>query len=176
MEAQLNGLIAILVIALSFIVYRCYNIFTILAMGSSRFDVRGKFCYVPGGSAGLGKALAEELVRRGAHVVIVARDAQRAAATISGLKALVLESEGEERKIFAVSADLMKRETSDAALEHACATFGGRAPDYTFLCAGFSKPQMFIDATPQDLQSVSFCERDCVLCNTYGPERAAASS
>ena len=125
------------------------------AVMAPKFNVKNKFCYVPGGSAGLGKALAEELVRRGAHVVIVARDAQRAAATIAGMKALVPESEREDRKIFAVSADLTKRETSDAALEHACESFGGRAPDYVFLCAGFSKPQMFVDATPQDLQSVS---------------------
>jgi NAD(P)-dependent dehydrogenase (short-subunit alcohol dehydrogenase family) len=119
---------------------------------SKRLDFKDKFCYVPGGSAGLGKSLAAELVRRGAHVVIVARDAKRSAETIAELKAVAGDK---ERKIFAVSADLTQQKTSDVALSEACAAFGGKAPDYAFLCAGFSKPQMFIDATAEDLQSVS---------------------
>lgn len=41
---------------------------------------------------------------------------------------------------------------ADRALETACAEFN-KAPDHVFLCAGFSKPQLFIDATPEDLQS-----------------------
>lgn len=45
-----------------------------------------QFVYIPGGSAGLGKALAAELVRRGAHVVIVARDMKRADETVQELK------------------------------------------------------------------------------------------
>jgi hypothetical protein len=36
-----------------------------------------KHCYITGGSAGLGKALAVILVKRGAHVTIVARDPTR---------------------------------------------------------------------------------------------------
>lgn len=119
--------------------------------GSKRLDVKGKFCYIPGGSAGLGKSLAEELARRGAHVVIVARDAKRSAETINGLKALATE----DQKIFAVSADLTAQETSEKALNEACEAFNGRAPDYVFLCAGFSKPQLFVDATSADLKSVS---------------------
>ncbi|KAJ2314524.1 hypothetical protein IWW51_005967, partial [Coemansia sp. RSA 2702] len=38
-----------------------------------KFDVRNKHCYVTGGSQGLGKSVAQDLARRGAHVTIVAR-------------------------------------------------------------------------------------------------------
>jgi 3-dehydrosphinganine reductase len=120
---------------------------------SPKFNPKGKFCYIPGGSAGLGKALAEELVRRGAHVVIVARGAARAAETVSGLKKIA--GDDNERKIFAVSADLSSHEESERALNDACAAFGGRAPDYTFLSAGFTIPKLFISATPEELKHVS---------------------
>jgi len=32
---------------------------------------------------------------------------------------------------------------------------GGKAPDYVFLCAGFARPKFFVDATSEELQSVS---------------------
>ncbi|KAL1413662.1 3-dehydrosphinganine reductase [Vanrija albida] len=113
----------------------------------NKFDVAGKFVYIPGGSAGLGAALAEALLKRGAHVAIVARDAKRAEATVAHLK----KSAGGQ-KVFYVQADLTSRTESDAALEEASKTFGA-SPDYVFLCAGFSKPQYFVEATPEDLQS-----------------------
>ncbi|WOO76558.1 3-ketodihydrosphingosine reductase TSC10 [Vanrija pseudolonga] len=114
----------------------------------NKFDVAGKFVYIPGGSAGLGASLAEALLKRGAHVAIVARDAKRAEATVSHLKTFASDSQ----KVFYVQADLTSRTESDAALEAASKTFGA-SPDYVFLCAGFSKPQYFVEASPEDLQS-----------------------
>ena len=43
-------------------------------------------CYVTGGSTGLGKALAIQLVKRGAHVTIVARDSKKLAEAKQELK------------------------------------------------------------------------------------------
>lgn len=45
-----------------------------------------KHCYITGGSAGLGKALAALLVKKGAHVTIVARDPGRLEAAEKELK------------------------------------------------------------------------------------------
>jgi hypothetical protein len=45
-----------------------------------------KHCYITGGSSGLGRALAEELVRKGADVTIVARDPRKLAETELALK------------------------------------------------------------------------------------------
>jgi NAD(P)-dependent dehydrogenase (short-subunit alcohol dehydrogenase family) len=42
--------------------------------------------YITGGSSGLGRALAEELVKRGAHVTIVARDLKKLEETTAALK------------------------------------------------------------------------------------------
>jgi 3-dehydrosphinganine reductase len=42
--------------------------------------------YITGGSSGLGRALAEELVRRGAHVTVVARDLRKLEETTAALK------------------------------------------------------------------------------------------
>lgn len=44
-----------------------------------RYDLRGKVALVTGGSRGLGLAIARELVRKGAHVVICARSADELA-------------------------------------------------------------------------------------------------
>lgn len=54
-----------------------------------------------------------------------------------------------------MSADLKSHEAAESALTEAAASFGGQAPDYVFLCAGYAKPRMFLDATPDDLQGVS---------------------
>lgn len=43
-------------------------------------------CYITGGSAGLGKSLAIQLVKRGAHVTVVARDPKKLADTEQELK------------------------------------------------------------------------------------------
>ncbi|BEI84733.1 hypothetical protein CcaverHIS002_0501340 [Cutaneotrichosporon cavernicola] len=117
--------------------------------GKKRFDPAGQFCYIPGGSAGLGKSLAAELVRRGAHVVIVARGAQRAGETVAELKTLAKP----DQKILFVTADLSDQVSSARALDEAAASFDGRAPDHVFLCAGMSRPMLFIDTTTEDLKA-----------------------
>lgn len=43
------------------------------ALFGKKLQLQGKHCIVTGGSAGIGYALAEELVRRKAHVTLVAR-------------------------------------------------------------------------------------------------------
>lgn len=48
----------------------------------------------------------------------------------------------------------MSKDAGDRALTNACELVGA-LPDYVFLCAGFSKPQLFIDASCDDLQQVS---------------------
>ena len=105
-----------------------------------------------GGSAGLGKALAIYLVKHGAHVTIVARDAKKLGETETLLKGLTVNS---TQLVHSISADLTSAESSNSALDTAMEHHGGRAPDYALLCAGFSKPKFFIDATTADLQAVS---------------------
>lgn len=57
--------------------------------------------------------------------------------------------------IQAISADLTSAQSSADALERAARAHGGRAADEVYLCAGMSRPQFFIEASADDLQSVS---------------------
>ncbi|KAK4690067.1 hypothetical protein P7C73_g59, partial [Tremellales sp. Uapishka_1] len=117
--------------------------------GKSKFDARGKFCYITGGSQGLGRALAMSLVKQGADVVVVARDLKKLADTEQELKSLARPGQ----KISSISADLMDVEKSEDALAQAVRQLGGRTPDYVFLCAGTSRPKLFLDSSPDELQS-----------------------
>lgn len=56
--------------------------------------------------------------------------------------------------MFFVTADLSDQDASARALQEAAASFGGRAPDHVFMCAGMARPLLFVDTTPNDLKSV----------------------
>ena len=137
-------------------------------------------CYVTGGSSGLGRALAKDLLRMGAAgVTVVARDLKRLQETEEELKVgferaqrattfyiwtagcfvqigeltsfQSLASPGQ--KVQSISCDLMHHQPSSDAFDTAT-TFHGRVPEYVFNCAGFSLPKFIVDATPEDLQHV----------------------
>lgn len=63
---------------------------------------------------------------------------------------------GTDQIIQAISADLTSPESSAAALTRAAERHGGRCPEHLYLCAGFSQPQFFIDASAKQLQEVRF--------------------
>jgi len=48
--------------------------------------MKGKTVVITGGTSGVGQAAAEELARRGARIVLVARDPARAEATLGRLR------------------------------------------------------------------------------------------
>jgi len=115
---------------------------------SSKFDPRGKHCYVSGGSSGLGRALAKILVERGAHVTIVARGLKQLEETEEELKAIASPSQ----RIHFITADLTSAEESERAVREAARAHEGRCPDMFFLCAGSSFPELFIDVTADKLK------------------------
>jgi NAD(P)-dependent dehydrogenase (short-subunit alcohol dehydrogenase family) len=53
-----------------------------------RADLRGRVIVITGATSGLGRAAAERVARMGAHVVVVARSAERAARTVDELTAV----------------------------------------------------------------------------------------
>ncbi|TEB20975.1 oxidoreductase [Coprinellus micaceus] len=109
----------------------------------------GKHCYVTGGSAGLGLALAKLLVTKGAHVSIVARDQGRLDKSLEEMEALRVSP---SQILQAKSADLFSASHAKEALEHVCQAHDGQAPDAVFSCAGSSKPMWFVEMTEQDLK------------------------
>ncbi|KZP32984.1 oxidoreductase [Athelia psychrophila] len=112
--------------------------------GSKKWDPKGQHCYVTGGSAGLGLALAIHLVKKGADVSIVARNEGRLKKALEDLEA-ARQTPNQILKSYAFSmSDLA---SSKAALDAACAPHGGRSPHAMFLCAGMSRPGFFIEET-----------------------------
>ncbi|KAH8828168.1 oxidoreductase [Flagelloscypha sp. PMI_526] len=115
----------------------------------SRWDAKGKHCYVTGASSGLGKELAILLAEKGAHVSIVARDKEKLVQTIEALKKARLS---ESQKFHSYSFSLDSASASAQALNEACQPFGGHAPDAVFLCAGTATPGFFVEETEESLK------------------------
>ncbi|MBB6098992.1 short-subunit dehydrogenase [Deinobacterium chartae] len=83
----------------------------------SRYDLRGKVVLIAGGSRGLGLVLARELARRGARLVLSARDPQTLERAAEELR-----SRGAE--VYAQAYDLSDPEQAAALVQAAGAHFG----------------------------------------------------
>jgi NAD(P)-dependent dehydrogenase (short-subunit alcohol dehydrogenase family) len=81
-------------------------------------DLNGKVAVITGGSQGIGRAIAHELLNEGAHVVIVARDPQQLAATAADM------TPGAAGQLATFSGDMTQPDAIDAALAFARERFG----------------------------------------------------
>lgn len=81
-------------------------------------DLRGRVGLVTGGSRGLGLAIAEELVRRGARVAIMARNPEELAAAEERLKACGGE-------VLTVAGDVAAQDDAWRAVQATAERFGG---------------------------------------------------
>ena len=81
--------------------------------------LKGKRAIVTGGSLGIGKAIARELLREGVDVAIVARSRERLDGAVGDLEK---ETKG---RVIALSADVTKRDQVDAMVAQAIADLGG---------------------------------------------------
>ena len=70
------------------------------------WDIQGKRVLITGGNCGIGRATAEELCRRGARVVLTARDAAKGAAAVASIEAAVPAADVAWREL-----DLANRES-----------------------------------------------------------------
>ncbi|KAH9933618.1 oxidoreductase [Epithele typhae] len=123
-----------------------YEVWSLLV---NKWDPRGKHCFVTGGSSGAGFALAQLLVRKGAHVSIVARNQ---ANLDDALAKLEKERQSPDQVLKAYSFAVNSEAGSAAALEAACEPFKGRAPDAVFTCAGASRPGFFVELNEESLR------------------------
>jgi 3-dehydrosphinganine reductase len=104
------------------------------------------------------------LTKMGAHVSIVARDENKLRNAqqqleVRGCRYLIhlplliriVQSvrQTSEQILQSYSFSLNSAESSKAALEAACASHGGKAPDAVFTCAGSARPSFFIEQTEQ---------------------------
>lgn len=76
----------------------------------------GKTAIVTGASSGIGTAIAKELIKEGANVVLAARNKEK-------LESIVAET-GQEENILCVQTDVTKKEDVDSMAERAKQVFG----------------------------------------------------
>ena len=102
---------------------------------ADRFDLAGRIALVTGASSGLGRHFAGVLSDAGAKVVLAARRTDR-------LEALAAEIEAKGGEALAVSMDVTKADTIQAALDATIAKFGGPA-DIIVNNSGLSREDWF---------------------------------
>lgn len=105
-------------------------------------EYRGKVAVITGASSGIGKQIAVDFARRGAHVVIAARRA-----SLLGQVAAECRSAGAE--VEALTGDLAERAFAERVVARAVERFGRL--DILINNAGIPKHKQFFDVTPEDI-------------------------
>lgn len=113
---------------------------------SERFDVSGRIALITGASSGLGRHFARVLSNAGAKVVLAARRIDR-------LEALAAEIEAAGGEAFAVSMDVTKADTIQAALDATISRFGEPA-DIIVNNSGLSREGWFTSMEEDDFDLV----------------------
>ncbi|MBO6688119.1 MAG: glucose 1-dehydrogenase [Hyphomonas sp.] len=113
---------------------------------ADRFDLTGRIALVTGASSGLGKHFAGVLAEAGAKVVLAARRMER-------LETLAAEIEAKGGEALAVSMDVTKADTIQAALEATVERFGGPA-DVIVNNSGLSREGFFTNMEEDDFDLV----------------------
>jgi short-subunit dehydrogenase len=123
-------------------------------------DFKHKVVVITGASSGIGKACAEEFAKRGANLVLAARQYVTLCETTAALE----KQYG--IKALAVQADVSKQEDCEALMKQAVATFGGI--DVLVNNAGLSMRALFQDVdlgVLKNLMDVNFW--GTVYCSKY---------
>ncbi|PVZ98766.1 hypothetical protein BB558_005239 [Smittium angustum] len=129
----------------------------VLRATARKFDPKNKHCYITGGSTGLGKAVAIELAKRGAHITIVARRLEELNKAKTEIESHCTSN---CQKVICISSDCTDHDSTVKALDEAIEKHG-KVPEYVFTCAGASYPGLFIE------QSVDVFEKNMKL-NYFG--------
>lgn len=130
-----------------FVVYIWQRISKVRAYLSPAF--KDKHCLITGGSSGLGLAIAEVLLERGAKsVTLIARTESRLLEAKRTLKSSFPES-----RVNIISCDVASATEVKKAFEKAERELRIKAYDVVFACAGASKPGFFLQQAPSDFES-----------------------
>lgn len=105
-------------------------------------DFNKKMIFIIGGSSGIGLSTAKLMSKKGANIIIFARDKKRLTSAIGGIKSQRISDD----QIFGfMSLDVSVREKVENVMKEAVSDFG--APDMLINCAGRSYPRHFEDIT-----------------------------
>jgi NADP-dependent 3-hydroxy acid dehydrogenase YdfG len=135
-------------------------IFVVLLLFSSwlsapaRYSLRDKVVVITGGSSGIGKAIAAELLKRHAHVALVARRQAVLDEAANELKVFAKENKlRTARRITTHAADVTDEAAIRAAIANAASQHGGRI-DIVIASAGISQPRRFEETPSQEFLDV----------------------
>nr|KMM68001.1 3-ketodihydrosphingosine reductase tsc10 [Coccidioides posadasii RMSCC 3488] len=117
---------------------------------TNHFVVHEKTVVITGGSEGMGKSVAIDLSRKGAHVVIVSRTVEKLESALEEIKAAAFNSTSQ--RFHYISADLRDADEADRVLTEVTAWNNGIPPDVVWCCAGQSLPGYFINTPTQTLR------------------------
>ncbi|KAJ5091748.1 hypothetical protein NUU61_006618 [Penicillium alfredii] len=109
----------------------------------NEFIVEGRTVVVTGGSDGMGRAVAAQLAKKGANVVVVARTVSKLQDTVEDLKAN--NQNVPKQRFHYISADLTQSAECGRVIDEVTAWNEGAPPDVVWCCAGFSHPGFFVD-------------------------------
>ena len=111
----------------------------------------GRRAIVTGGSKGLGKAIAGELLAEGAAVTICSRNADELNATADELKKAATEGDARAGSVIAMACDVTEPDQVADFIESAASAMGGL--DILINNAGGARPGQFGTLTDEDWQA-----------------------
>jgi len=106
-------------------------------------NFNGRACLVVGGSKGIGKALAQQLVGRGADVAVVARSRSTLEHALISLNA---SRTSKHQRINIHCADVTDAAQTNSVIAEVVVSLG-RSPEVVFICSGVCRPFAFEDIT-----------------------------
>lgn len=123
-----------------------YFIKKLLFTAEKQKSVENKHVVITGGSSGIGKALAIEAVKRGAHVTILARDISK---LNTAHNEIAKHRQNADQKVTPLSVDVSNYKDVEKVLKNLDSNL---APIYMLAnCAGFAKAAKLEDTTPEQI-------------------------
>jgi 3-dehydrosphinganine reductase len=98
----------------------------------------------------MGLEVAKQLAQKGANIILVARDTKKLGDAMSEVEAV--RRDASKQRVTWISADLTKLEENERMLKEATEWNHGKLPDIAWQMAGFAKPDLFLDTSPEDLR------------------------
>lgn len=110
-----------------------------------RINVKNRHVLITGASTGLGFALAEAMVKRGANISILSKHPGRLAEAQKKLQASCIDS---AQRVVAVQCDVTQAAEASRAVKEAIDQLG--TPSYVFPAAGLALPGWFSEVSLED--------------------------
>ncbi|TVY85279.1 3-ketodihydrosphingosine reductase gsl-3 [Lachnellula suecica] len=126
--------------------------------GKNKFNVSGKTVLLTGASEGMGKSVAQQLAKKGASIIIVARNVGKLEEALADIRAsfplspyspqlIASAANPSTQRFHYISADLSEPEGAQHVTNEATAWNNNQSPDIVWCIAGSALPDLFI-STP----------------------------